>query len=165
MVKRLGTGAGGHYCENVADDHTLPGVPRAPGLAGQRAWDVPLVIAAGGALGGGARELLNLGLPGAGFPWATLIANVTGCFLLGLLMVFLLEVWRPGRYLRPFLGVGVLGGFTTFSAYTAETRHLLTDGRVPLGLGYFFGSVLAGLIATWLGVGSGRFISRSREAS
>ena len=138
--------------------------PGPPAPARARTWDIVLVIAAGGAIGGGARHLLNLAVAGDGFPWATFLANVTGCFLLGLLMVFLLDVWRPGRYLRPFLGVGVLGGFTTFSAYTAETRHLLTDGRVPLGLGYFFGSVVIGLVATWLGIGSGRFISRTREA-
>lgn len=122
------------------------------------------MIAAGGALGGGARELLNLGLPATGLPAATFLANVSGCFLLGLLMVFLLEVWRPGRYLRPFLGVGVLGGFTTFSAYTLETRGLFADGRAMLALCYLFGSVLAGLLATRLGIGSGRFIARPREA-
>lgn len=115
-------------------------------------WTVPLVIAAGGALGGAGRYLLGRGLAAEQFPWATLVENVVGCFLLGALMVFLLEVWRPSRYLRPFLGVGVLGGFTTFSAYTAETRALLLEGRTPAALLYLFGSVIAGLLATWLGI-------------
>ncbi len=97
------------------------------------------------------------------FPWATLAANVTGCLLLGVLMVLLLDVWRPGRYLRPFLAVGVLGGFTTFSAYTAETLALLQEGRVPVALAYVFGSVLSGLLATWAGIAVTGSLIQPRE--
>lgn len=97
------------------------------------------------------------------FPWSTLAANVTGCLLLGVLMVLLLDVWRPGRYLRPFLAVGVLGGFTTFSAYTAETLALLQEGRAPAALAYMFGSVLAGLLATWAGMAITSTLIQPRE--
>lgn len=133
-------------------------VPRAR----EQVWDLVLVIAAGGAFGGAARFLLNRAVPTTDFPWATFAENVTGCLLLGALMVFLLDVWTPGRYLRPFLGVGVLGGFTTFSAYTSETRALLLDGRVPAALMYVFGSLIVGLLATWTGITVARGIAGDR---
>lgn len=129
-----------------------------------RAWDIALVIAAGGALGGAGRYLLNQLLPTAAFPWSTLVENVLGCFLLGALMVYLLDVWRPRRYLRPFLGVGVLGGFTTFSAYTSESRAMLLDGRTPQALVYMFGSIVLGLFATWVGITAARYVSAPKEA-
>ena len=119
-----------------------------------RRWDVALVVAAGGAVGGGARYLLNEAWQTgpSGFPWSTFVENVSGCLLLGALMVLLLDVWPPTRYGRPFLGVGVLGGFTTFSTYTAETDALLRHGQVPLALTYFFASLAVGLLATWAGL-------------
>lgn len=115
-------------------------------------WDVALVIAAGGALGGGARYLVSSAVPHENWPWNTFIENVVGCLLLGALMVMVLEVRRPHKYTRPFLGVGVLGGFTTFSAYTVETHGLLAEGRGVVALTYFFGSLACGLLATWLGI-------------
>lgn len=153
----------------VADERQLPVDPDASPFRARarrgRSWDVMLVVAAGGAIGGAGRYLLTLALPSAGFPWATLVENVLGCFLLGALIVFLLDVWAPHRYLRPFLGVGVLGGFTTFSAYTAETRALLLADRAPTAMVYLFGSVLLGLTATWAGITAARYISAPKEAS
>src|SRR6185295_14847300 len=92
-----------------------------------RTWDVLAVVAAGGGLGSAARYGLARALPSpaTGFPWATFLTNVTGCLLLGVLMVYVLEVWPPRRYVRPFLGVGFLGGYTTFSTYTVELLTLL----------------------------------------
>ena len=123
----------------------------SPGLAQA---DVVAVIAAGGALGGLARWGLSEALAGAegGFPWGTFVANVSGSLLLGVLMVFVTEVWPPRRYTRPFLGVGVLGGFTTFSTYTSEITALLVDGRVPLALTYLAGTVVLALAAAWAGL-------------
>ena len=115
-------------------------------------WDVVLVIAAGGAVGGGARYLVSSVVGHQNWPWNTFVENVLGCLLLGVLMVLLLEVLQPHRYARPFLGVGVLGGFTTFSAYTVETHGLLVAGRGIAALTYFFGSVACGLAATWVGM-------------
>lgn len=115
-------------------------------------WDVLLVIAAGGAIGGGARYLVSQIVAHQSWPWNTFVENVLGCLLLGALMVLLLEVLSPHRYARPFLGVGVLGGFTTFSAYTVETHGLLVQGRGVAALAYLFGSVACGLLATWLGM-------------
>jgi CrcB protein len=129
--------------------------------ARDRVWDIALAVACGGALGGAARYALNTGLPSSPeqFPAATFIENVTGCLVLSALMVYLLEVWRPSRYLRPFLGVGVLGGFTTFSAYTSQTRVLLQEGEVPTAFLYLFGSVAAGLAAVWLGATLARAVA------
>jgi len=121
-------------------------------------WDVLLVIGAGGALGSLARwgvgELVLSS--GESFPWATFIENISGGFALGVLMVFVLEAWPPRRYLRPFLGVGLLGGYTTFSTYMLDTRHLLTDDHLATAYTYLGGSLLAGLAAMWLGIASAR---------
>jgi CrcB protein len=116
-------------------------------------WDILLVIAAGGALGSIARWGGGRLLPWSGdrFPWATFLENVSGALLLGISMVLVLDVWPSSRYLRPFLGVGVLGGFTTFSTYALETRDLLAAGTFAISMGYLFVSVVAALLAVWLG--------------
>lgn len=115
------------------------------------------VVAAGGALGSLARWGLAEALPhgASGFAWGTFIANVTGALLLGMLMAVVLD--RPtSRYLRPFLGVGVLGGYTTFSTWMLDTRGLLATGHLPLAVAYLAGTLLAGLAAVVLGLGLAR---------
>lgn len=126
---------------------------------GQR-WDVVVVIGMGGALGSLGRWGVGELLPwrGDGFPWATFIENVSGGFALGFLMVLLLDVWAPHRYARPFLGVGVLGGYTTFSTYVLETRDLFAGDQAVTAMAYLFGSLLIGLAAVWLGLGSARLL-------
>lgn len=123
-----------------------------------RRWDIALVIAAGGAIGGGARWTMNevWRTSENGFPWSTFVVNVSGCLLLGIIMVFLLDVWAPHRYARPFLGIGVLGGFTTFSTYTVDTATLLRAGHAATAFAYLFGTVAVGLIATWTGIALAR---------
>ncbi len=125
-------------------------------LAGK--WDIVAVVAVGGALGSLGRWGVGALMPwsGRGFPWATFVENVSGAFALGVLIVFLLDVWRPGRYLRPFLGVGVLGGYTTFSTYMLESRDLLATGQDTVALAYLAGSLVIGLAAVWLGIAAGR---------
>ncbi|MGH3329998.1 MAG: fluoride efflux transporter CrcB [Nocardioidaceae bacterium] len=126
-------------------------------------WDILLVISAGGALGSLARWAVGELLPwtGVGFPWATFVENVSGAFALGLLMVFVLEVWPPGRYVRPFVGVGLLGGYTTFSTYMLETRDLITNDRAPLAMVYLFGTLGVGLVGVWSGIVLARTAVRS----
>lgn len=132
---------------------------RRRGLA--RQWDVLVVIALGGGLGSLARYGLEAVVPATanGFPVGTFAINVSGSFALGLLMVYVLEVWSPRRYLRPFLAVGFLGGYTTFSTFAAEIRGLLARSAWFVADSYAVDSLLAGLAAVWVGVVLGRIIA------
>lgn len=130
----------------------------APGPR-QRTRDVPLpilgAIALGGALGASARYGITTALPhGPGdFPLSTFLIDVSGCLLIGALVVLITEVLgRPHRLARPFFGVGLLGGYTTFSAYTWEALTLIEAGAVPVALAYLFGTLLAALVAVQLSV-------------
>ena len=86
-------------------------------------------IAAGGVLGSEARYALTLAAPDpvGAVPWTTLAINVTGCLVMGLLMVVVRRYRGRLPLLRPFAGVGVLGGFTTFSAYAVGVERLASD--------------------------------------
>ena len=116
------------------------------------------VIAVGGALGAAARHGLELAWPPAtgALPWATLLTNVSGCLLIGMLMVHVVEGSRAHPLLRPFVGVGVLGGYTTFSTYTVQTRDLLAGGHGAVALAYLFGTLAAAMLAVVLGVVTAR---------
>ncbi|MDX6300581.1 MAG: fluoride exporter [Nocardioidaceae bacterium] len=121
-------------------------------------WDVLAVVSVGGALGSLGRWGVSRALPHADgqVPWATSVENLSGALLLGLLMAVVLSRGAPGRYLRPFVGVGVLGGYTTFSAYMLDTRGLLAAGHLPTALGYLLGTLAGGLVAVWAGLATGR---------
>ncbi|MFD9338712.1 CrcB family protein [Streptomyces sp. NPDC060028] len=110
-------------------------------------------VAAGGVAGALARYGVSLLLPaGPGsFPWATFWTNVAGCALIGVLMVLISEGGRTPAHplLRPFAGVGVLGGFTTFSTYAVDFSHLLDEGEAGTALAYAGLTVLAALGAVW----------------
>ncbi len=111
-------------------------------------------IAAGGALGAVARQLVGQALPSTpgAFPWDTFLINVSGSLLIGVLMAAL--GLRPAhhRLLRPFLGVGILGGFTTFSAYAVHSHELVRSGHPVVAIGYLSGTVVAALLAVVFGV-------------
>ncbi|MCY7340788.1 MAG: fluoride efflux transporter CrcB [Pseudonocardia sp.] len=121
-------------------------------LAGQGA--ALAVVAAGGALGAAARYGIGVALPqGPGsFPLTTFLINVVGCLVLGGLVAVVGEWTRAHPLVRPFVVTGVLGGFTTFSAYTAEAQELLRAGRVATAGAYLAGTLLAAVTATWLGI-------------
>ncbi|GAB3818779.1 CrcB family protein [Kribbella italica] len=108
------------------------------------------VIAAGGVVGSLARYGLAEAWPHqlGGFPWATFVTNVVGCFLIGVLLARITPQTHP--LLRPFVGTGVLGGFTTFSTFAVDTDRLLPDHAV-VALVYFFGTLAAALVAVWAG--------------
>ena len=110
-------------------------------------------VSAGGALGALARYGATLAWPHrpGTFPWATFAVNVTGCLLIGVLMVLVTEVWVAHELVRPFLGTGVLGGYTTFSTYAVDVQQLLVLQRPGLALAYLFGTVFAALVGVWLG--------------
>lgn len=120
--------------------------------------DVLAVIAVGGMAGAAARYGIAQALPtpAGHFPWATFWTNLSGAFLLGLLLSLVLERLPPSRYLRPFLATGVLGAYTTMSTYEVETLLLLKDGHVMIGIGYGLGSLGAGLVLAYAGILAGR---------
>lgn len=88
--------------------------------------------------------------------WSTLFANVAGSLLLGMLLGWRLRRSAPSTFTIPFVGIGLLGSFTTFSLFAVETGDLLRDGRVGLAAGYAIGSVIAGLVAALAGERVGR---------
>ncbi len=120
--------------------------------------DVLAVIAIGGMLGATARFKLAEALPtDAGhFPWATFWINLSGSFLLGFLLVVLLERFPPTRYVRPFLATGILGAYTTMSTYAVETALLIKDGHAATALLYGIGSVAAGTFLAYAGIVAAR---------
>ncbi|MHB1594634.1 MAG: fluoride efflux transporter CrcB [Streptosporangiaceae bacterium] len=123
-------------------------------------------VGAGGALGSTARYLVELAVPTVpGFPWPTFTVNVVGSFVLGLLMVYLLDVWPPRRELRLFLTTGIIGGFTTFSSFATEVALQLHAGGIALADAYALSSLVAGVAAVWAGVMTARFATRQRAAS
>lgn len=117
-------------------------------------WAVLGVVSVGGALGALARYAIANILPAGptGFPWATFLINVSGCLLIGVLMVLVTDVWGGRRLVRPFLGVGVLGGFTTFSTYVVDIQRLVNAGAAATALEYLVATVLAALVAVYLGL-------------
>jgi len=116
--------------------------------------DILLVIALGGALGAAARYGLAQVLPHSPgeFPWSTLVANVAGCLAIGVLMVVVVERLSASRLVSPFLGTGVLGGFTTFSTYAVDARALLASGRPAMAASYLLGTLVLGLLAVVVGL-------------
>lgn len=125
-----------------------------------REWDILVAIAAGGVLGAEARYGLARVMPhpAHAWPWATLVTNAVGSLLIGVLMAWLLARKHPPRLARPFLGVGVLGGFTTFSTFAVETHGLLLDHRVAIAFGYVATSLVACLLAVAAGSALGRLV-------
>ncbi|QFT76988.1 fluoride efflux transporter CrcB [Erythrobacter sp. THAF29] len=115
-----------------------------------------LYVAFGGAIGALGRfhlgrAIANMVGTAGGFPWATLAANVLGCLAMGLLFGWLAKV-GPNEAMRLLLGVGLLGGFTTFSAFSLEMMLLIERGSAGLAVTYAGVSVLAGLAALYIGL-------------
>jgi CrcB protein len=127
-------------------------------------WVLP-VIALGGILGACARHGLELlwNASSGQWPWATLVTNASGCVLIGMLMVQVIEVGRAHPLLRPFLGVGLLGGYTTFSTYAVQTRALWTHSQRDLSLLYLVLTPALALVSVVAGVVIARALHRSRE--
>jgi CrcB protein len=115
-------------------------------------------IAAGGILGSEARYALGLAVPHAagGWPTATFAINISGSLVLGALMVVLTELTSAHRLLRPFLGVGVLGGWTTFSTAMVDVQQLLRADRPLVAVAYLGGTVVAAVLAAALGAAAVR---------
>ena len=140
---------------------------RTPGPSGSAPavrW-VPLIVV-GGAVGTAARAALEQAFPAspAGVPWVTLIINVAGSFLLGVLLDALARTGPDEgrrRAVRLTLGTGVLGGFTTYSTFMLETVDRLRDGHAALAVAYLVGSIALGLAAAGAGIATSEWFGRS----
>jgi CrcB protein len=114
-----------------------------------------LAVAAGGAIGAGARHLFNvqmLRLFGPSFPWGTFGVNILGSLLMGLLVgLFALKLDLSSE-VRSFLTTGILGGFTTFSAFSLDAVNMLERGDIELAFAYMGGSVVLSVAALALGL-------------
>jgi CrcB protein len=95
-------------------------------------------------------------LTASSFPWGTFVVNVSGAFVLGLLMTLMTEQLTTAPWLRSALTIGLLGAYTTFSTLSYETYRLLEDDAVGLAAANMLGSMAAGLLAVYLGVVAGR---------
>lgn len=118
-----------------------------------------LQVAIGGALGASGRYLANVTLTrafGAGFPWGTLAVNIVGSFIMGVLVIVLAK--KGANAYAPLLLTGMLGGFTTFSAFSLDALTLFERGQVATALGYVVGSVILSLGAVILGVFATRMV-------
>jgi CrcB protein len=118
-----------------------------------------LLILLGGGIGSLARYVAGSAIMtrfGSRFPLGTMVVNVTGSFLIGLLMTLLTERWQPHPNWRLLLVVGFLGGYTTFSSFEWETFSAVREGGFWIGLANVVGSVAFGYAAVWLGVLLGR---------
>lgn len=114
---------------------------------------VPAAVAAGGALGSLIRWAFAGPAPTPVIAWPVLWINVSGCLVIGVLLVLVTEVLAtPSPLLRPFLGTGVLGGYTTMSASADQVFVLTRDGAPGLALGYLAGTLAGALLAVAAGV-------------
>ncbi|MCW2673506.1 MAG: crcB3 [Frankiales bacterium] len=150
-------------------------VRHRPGLSpfeqpAANAWPrLPLAVLAavfvGGCVGTLARYEVTetWSTPAHHFPWATFAINSSGAFALALLLVLVLEVLPPSTYLRPLLGTGFCGAWTTFSSIVASADQLIAHGHARLGASYVVSSAVAGLAAAFVGLVVGRSIGASRH--
>ena len=126
-------------------------------------WAVLGAVSTGGAIGALARDTLTVAWPHQpdAFPWATFVINITGCLLIGVLMVLITEIWAAHRLLRLFVGTGILGGYTTFSTYTLDVQQLVTAGATRTALLYLAGTLAAALAAVYAGITLTRLATRA----
>ena len=121
-----------------------------------------VLVAIGGAIGASLRHLVNLAalrVVGAGFPWGTLAVNVVGSFAMGVFIELLARRFNASNELRLFVATGILGGFTTFSAFSLDFAVLWQRGEILPAFGYALGSVIISILALFLGLWLARSFS------
>ena len=124
-----------------------------------------LLVAAGGAVGSVARYLLSGWVShyavASRFPWGTFAVNVLGCLLAGLAVGYLLRFDAMSADTRVFMFAGLLGGFTTFSAFGVETVALMRKGEMLVAGANIIGSVVVALAALWIGMALAQTLARA----
>ena len=123
-------------------------------------WAVVAAVAAGGAFGSADRYLVSVlvqRLFGTAFPWRTLSVNVIGSFVMGVIITTIALRWSVGQVGQAFLVVGILGGFTTFSAFSLDVATMVERNANAAAGGYVLGSVVlsigalfSGMAVTWI---------------
>ena len=118
-------------------------------------WTVVAAVAAGGALGSASRYVVTVMVQrtfGVSFPWWTMSVNVIGSFVMGVAVTAIALRWSAGQTVQAFLMVGVLGGFTTFSAFSLDVATLIERNAVALAGGYALGSVVFSIVGLYAGI-------------
>ena len=116
---------------------------------------VVLWVALGGAIGSAARYSVNVWagrMFGTAFPWHTLVVNILGCFIMGALTEMMALKLNVGQETRAFLTTGILGGFTTFSAFSLDFAYLVERKQLAAAGGYALASVAISLLAVFAGM-------------
>lgn len=119
------------------------------------------LASAGGAIGAGARHLVNVGmgrLLGTSFPWGTLTVNIVGSFLMGLVIEYIMLRAAGSAEMRAFLATGILGGFTTFSAFSLDVSLLMGRKEQALAVLYVAGSVGVSILMLYAGFALARSV-------
>ena len=118
-----------------------------------------LAVASGGAVGATLRYAVSRLMAGASFPWATLFVNISGSFLMGVLVAWLLAREPGSEALRAFAAVGVLGAFTTFSTFSLDVVTLIERKAYAAAGGYLSASVVLSILGLLAGLVLGRVIT------
>ncbi len=121
-----------------------------------------VALALGGAAGAVAREAIALALPDTvgRFPWATFTVNMSGSAVLGFLLVVLAEQFPRGKLVRPVVGTGIIGAYTTFSTFAVDAVDLVRHHHAGVAALYVTVSVAGGLVVAALGIAGGRLVIR-----
>ena len=118
-----------------------------------------LLVAAGGAIGASFRHLSGIAAlryMGPGFPWGTLFVNVFGSLVMGLFIAWLVKRTGTSEEVRLFVATGILGGFTTFSAFSLDFANLIERGSMGAAFVYVLASVFLAVLAIFIGLWFGR---------
>ncbi len=121
-----------------------------------------LAVATGGALGATGRFLVGkmmFRLMGPGFPWGTFTVNILGSFIIGVVVTLLASRYNLSHHWQGFLVIGVLGGFTTFSAFSMEVGLMLERDEITQAALYAMGSLFFGVAALFMGLYAGRYLA------
>lgn len=138
---------------------------RRPSPARPPSATVVLAVGMGGAIGTLARYQIGLAwtTPARGFPWATLAINVSGALVLAIVATLVVERWPPTRHVRPLVGIGMCGAYTTWATFMTETALLLRRGSAAAAAVYVAATLGTGLMTTVGGIWLSRLWPKERQ--